>query len=478
MRFNKNKVFWATFWSFAGVSGRHGILLVVGIILARILEPEDFGLIGMIMVFLNMGQIFLNLGLGKAIIQDQEATPEDISTIFYFNLLLGVCFALSLYFASPLVALVYQQPRLEPLAGFVALTFVFNAFVLVPRSLLVKKLSLKKESVVICVASLLSGAIAVYLALQGYGVWALAVKLVLQSGLEAIFYWIFHPWQPLGSFSFASLRRYLKFSLNVTAASALHMFRNYSDMFVIGVFCPAAQLGFYERAKNFSEMAHRNLGWVFEKVLFSVLSNLQGESDRFERAYRSSLRMVSFCVIPLFLGLIVLAEPLIVVLLTEKWLPSVYFLQIFAASGCVYPLSTLMLNAILSRGKSGVFFLLDLAKTVLFILAIGLGIAWDIYAVAWAVTIVAYLNFCLNFYLASRVTGIKIRKHLTDILLPFLNSLLMLAGLSLFARLQLVGEVAALFAYPAVGILIYFAAMFLTRKERILELKNFILRAG
>ena len=124
MRFNKNKVFWATFWSFAGVSGRHGILLVVGIILARILEPEDFGLIGMIMVFLNMGQIFLNLGLGKAIIQDQEATPEDISTIFYFNLLLGVCFALSLYFASPLVALVYQQPRLEPLAGFVAVTVI------------------------------------------------------------------------------------------------------------------------------------------------------------------------------------------------------------------------------------------------------------------------------------------------------------------------------------------------------------------
>ncbi len=475
MSMNTNKVTKATLWSSVGIFGRQGIVFIIGVFLARILGPEQFGLIAMIAVFSNLGQLFLNFGFSQALIQHSNTSQEDLSTVFFFNLTMGFGFGSLLYLGSYPIANFYSQPELVRLIQFVSLIFVFHAFSIIQRVLLLKKIDFKSETTVIILSSLISGSIAIFLAYRGFGVWALAVKIVLQSFSESFLLWLINNWRPTLIFKISSLRKFLRFALNMFGAGILNNLTQNIDNLIIGKLFAVAQLGFFERSKHFNSLAHRNLGAVFSRVMFPVLSDLQDDNERFIDVYRKTIRMVSFLVTPLFAGLIVIAKPLIVLLIGVKWLPSVKLLQILAISGFAYPLSAIMVNAIAAKGRADIFLKLDIVKSTLGIIGIFVGSLWGIMGIVTAITITGYIGFYINIHVISKLLPISVTEQFKDMAIPIILSTLMLFLLFTISNLNNMNLINELLILPLIGTTFYLITNSIFNRKTFFEIKGIAL---
>ena len=472
---NKNKIIKATLWSFIGIFGRQGVVFIVGIILARTVGPAQFGLIAMITVFSNFGKSFLDFGFSQALIQDNKTSQEDLSTVFFFNLCMGFALGSLFFIGSYPIASFYKQPELVRLTQFISLIFVFNAFSIIQRTLLYKKINLRSETFVIILSSLISGIIAVFMAFRGFGVWALAVKIVLQSFIESCLLWLTNNWRPSLIFRISSLRKYLGFSLNMFGAGMLNSLVKDIDKLIIGKLYTTAQLGFFERSKYFNRLAQQNLGAVFKKVMFPVLSNLQDDHEKFILAYRKAIRVVALFVMPLFFGLIVIAKPLIVLLITEKWLPSVKYLQILAVSGFAYPLSSIMVHAIAAKGRADIFFKLDIVKTALVIISIFIGTLWGITGVVIAIAAVTYITFYVNVHAIAKLLQLSIITQISDMIIPLILSTLMLVLLYIISTVSTVSDLSLinqLVVLPLIGITFYLLTNYVFNQKTFLEIKG------
>jgi O-antigen/teichoic acid export membrane protein len=297
---DKSKILKALSWNFIGVYGNQAVLFVVGIILARLLEPEDFGLIAMILVFYNFGQIFVDLGFNNAIIQRKTNTREDLSTLFYVNLIFGVVLFGLLFFSSDMIARFYQKAELVEITRVIALIFIFFALSSIQRTLVIKEMNFKFESMVILISSMVSGIIAIFLAFKGFGVWALVLKVVLQRLFETILFWMKRKWRPIPVFRLDSIKKYLGFSLNITAATILNGISQNIDKLIIGKIFSAQSLGFFDRAKKYNNLAQSNIALIFGKVMYPVFSEIQDDTERFNRIYNKTIQMISFFTLPLF----------------------------------------------------------------------------------------------------------------------------------------------------------------------------------
>jgi len=464
----------ATAWSAIGIFGRQGIAFIVGIFLARIVEPEEFGLIAMITVFSSFGQTFLNFGFGKALIQNKFTSQEDLSTVFFFNLIMGLMLGSIFYFGSHLIASFYNLPILVRLTQFISLIFIFNAFAIIQRTLLLKKIDLKSETFVIVTSALISGGVAIFLACKGFGVWALAVYIVYQSFIETLLLWLTNKWRPDFVFKISSLTKFLRFALNMLSAGLFNSLAQNIDKLIIGKIFSASALGYFQRSKRFNDFARQNLGVIFSKVIFPVLSGVQDDDEKFIAHYRKTIKAIALLVTPLFFVLIVIAKPLIVFLITDKWLPSVKLLQILAVSGFIYPLSAVMVNAIAAKGRADIFFKLDVVKTILYIIGILVGSLWGITQIVIAITITGYLGFYINIHIISKLIHLSVKDQLNDIATPIILSISMLILLFIISYLINLREVSQLFILPLIGFAFYLIANYVFDPKMFFEMKNIV----
>lgn len=415
-------------WSALDRLGSQAVQFIISIILARLLLPEEFGLIAMLTIFFAVAQSFTDSGFGAALIQKKEISQVDKCSIFYFNILVGFLGSLLVYFVAPAVADFYSQSDLESLMQFLSINILISSFSLVHFSLLSKELKFKKHAVVSLASALLSGVAGVMLALNGAGVWALAIQQVVSNAIRSILLWRLSDWRPSLTFSTAALKEMFGFGSRMLAAGLLDNFFKNFYLLVIGKIFPPAILGYYVRAQGLKDVVSLNLTQIITRVAFPVFSSIQDENERMKRGLKRALGFSSFVVFPSMIGMAAVAEPLVLSLLTEKWLPSVFYLQLLCIVGLLLPLQALNLSVIKSKGRSDLYLRLEIIKKGLIILNVAITWRWGVEAIIIGQIILSFLNYYINCYFTSRFIKYSLWEQLTDVALVFFLALIMGSG--------------------------------------------------
>ena len=421
----RQKTISALSWSACERFSQQGIQFVIMIILARLLSPQEFGLIGMLTIFIALAQSFINSGFGQALIQKQDATYTDECSIFYFNILVGFLAAGTLCLVAPWIAAFYDQPLLTSLTRALSLNLVLNAFGLIQTTLLNKHIDFKTLFKVGLGATLVSGVIGVAMAYNGYGVWSLVAQSLSRTFLNTVLLWLLTSWRPAWVMSLASLKQMFGFGSRLLFSGILDTIFVNIYLVVIGkLFSPTA-LGYYSQAKNLQNLPAANICAIVGRVTFPVFSNLQDDKARLKQSLRKALTTLMLVVCPMMVGLGFLAKPFILVLFGEKWLPIVPYLKLLCIIGIFLPLHVINLNILNSLGRSDLFLRLEIFKKIIVVLTISITYRWGIEAMLWGQILTSFLAYYLNSYYVGKLLDYTIFDQLKDGL-PYLYAALVM----------------------------------------------------
>ena len=302
---------------------QQGIQFVIGIVLARLLAPSDFGIVGMLTIFITISQTFIDGGFSNALIRKIDCRDIDYTTAFYFNIVIGIICYVILFFSSPYVAIFFKTPILEDLLKVLAVTVLVNSLIIVQIARLTKCLNFKTQAIATIVAVLLSGSIGIYLAYTGLGPWALVWQTVSASIIKCTLLWFYAKWFPKLSFSINSFRELFKFGSKLITSNLINSFYSQLTTILIGRFYSSKDLGFYSRGQQFAHLPSMTITDVLGKVTFPILSNLQKDDSHLVAVYRKYISITSMIIFFFMCLLIAISKPLILTILTEKWLDSV-----------------------------------------------------------------------------------------------------------------------------------------------------------
>jgi O-antigen/teichoic acid export membrane protein len=415
----KAKTFSALSWSLIQEVLQRGLQFAIGILLARLLEPKEFGLLAMLTIFIAVSQALVDSGFGSALIQRKEATGADECSVFYFNVSIAAVLVVILYMAAPWIAVFYKQPQLTHLLRALSVVLVINSVSVVQNSLMVRRLDFKRQAVVAASSMMVSGIVAVLLAWRGYGVWSLVGQQVCASIVRTAMLWWLNPWRPHWVFSKHSLRDLFAFGSRMMASSlANRLFDNLISLVIGKAFSPV-MLGFYNRAATLQDTASQSLAGIANRVTFPVFSQLQDDPGRMKRGLKKAMTTIAFVQFPLLIGLAVVAKPLVLVLLTEKWVRSAPYLQLLCFAGMFYPVHLLNLNVLLAMGRSDLFFRLEVIKRFLQLLAIIVTFKFGVLAMVWGQVATSFISLFINGYYTKRFIGYSIPEQIRD-LAPYL----------------------------------------------------------
>ncbi len=456
-------------WSFVEAFAQRGIQFAIGIVLARLLFPEQFGLIGMLTIFIAVMRSFLDSGFAAALIQKKEVTDRELSSIFYFNVAVGVAAAGLLCLAAPAIAAFYRQPVLAPLTRALSAVIVINSFAMVQSALLIRRIDFKTQTKVSVAAGAVSGAAGIAMAVMGYGVWSLVVQQVSAALIATICLWLLSSWRPSPVFSMAALRSLFGYGSRLLASSVLNQLFDNLYLVVIGrVFSPA-DLGFFTRAKTLNELPSQTLAELTGRVTFPVFSSIQDDIDRVRRGLRKTLTALVMINFPVLIGLAVVAPLLVRLLLTDKWAPAVPYLQLLCAGSLLYPLHLMNLNVLQALGRSDLFLRLEIIKKALIVINIAVTWRWGISAMIWGMLATSVIGYVLNTWYTGKFVRYPLKDQATD-LLPYLGaSLAMGAAVLAIGRLQPGRGWPALLVQVGVGSLFYLALCRAFRLEAFME---------
>lgn len=450
----KGKATRGMLWSALDKFGVQAGQFVIGILLARILMPADFGLIGMLSIFLALSQVFIDSGMGSALIQKKERSEVDFSTVFLFNLVVSLLFYAMLFAGAPLIARFYEVPRLVPLTRVLGLIIIINSLTLVQHTKLVAQIDFSIIAKVNVISIFVGGAVAVYLALTGWGVWALVVQQLVRASLPILLYRLFTRWKPSLAFSMQSFRQLFGFGSRLLLSGLLALgFREIYNI-MIGKTYSAADLGYYTRANQFSEIPSATVTAVVHQVTFPILASLQDDKERMVSVFSRLLRMTSFLVFPAMTLLALLARPLIMLFLTEKWAPSIVLLQWLCFARVLLPLSMINMNILNAIGRSDLFFKVDASKVPIILVVLYITIPMGVKAIVIGSVITSFLSFLINAWLPGRMFGYGIVKQLRDMFPVWVATGVMALSVTLVTHLfsnlwlqLLLGAVTALATY-------------------------------
>lgn len=358
----KGKTVHGVIWSLIDNVSSSGVIFFVGIILARLLTPEEYGVMAMVSIFIAISNSIIDSGFSSALIRKVKVKPIEYNTVFYFNLLISLLLYICLFFISPFIALFFREPILCEVMRVIGLILIINALSIIPYTIFVREINFKTQTIISLIASVGSGVIGVWMAFSGQGVWSLVGQQLGRQCLNTLFLWFFCHWKPTVSFSMTAFKEMFGFGSKLLLSGLLDTI--YKDIYyiVIGRCFSSSILGQYTRAKQFSMVFSTNLTTVVQRVSFPVLSSIQDDSIRLREAYRKVIKSTMLVSFACMLGLAAIAKPLLILLISDKWLPAVYFLQIVCFSNMLYPLHAINLNILKVKGRSDVFLKLEVIK--------------------------------------------------------------------------------------------------------------------
>jgi O-antigen/teichoic acid export membrane protein len=414
-------------WSLLESFGSQGTRFIIGIVLARLLVPEMFGLLAMLMIFIMLGEIFVDSGFGTALIQKQTITEIEICSVFYFNIFVGFVAAALLFFTAPVIAAFYEQPLLTSLARALSLIFIINSLGMIQSNLLVKKVDFKSQAKLITIANLVSGAVGIVLAIVGFGVWSLVIQQVSASVIRNFFYWFYSTWRPRLLFSLQALRGMMRFSLSILATGILNRTTEGIYYMVIGKLFSAGDLGIFSRAQQLQGFPSVTLATLVGRVTFPVFSKLQHDPVNFKHGVRKTLTIIAFLICPIMIGISAVAKPLVLVLLTEKWAATIPFLQLLCIGGLLFPMEWIRQQAIQAMGRPDLSLRVEVIKKILLFTGIAVMWRWGIFGIIAGIIFASLISLFLNMRYMAKLTQYSIKDQILD-MLPYLVVALAMGG--------------------------------------------------
>jgi len=458
-------------WSAFGTFSSQGISFAIGIILARLLMPSDYGMIGMLAIFFAVSQLLVESGFSNALIQKIDRTEDDYSTIFYVNLLVSIIIYLILFITAPFIAHFYNTPELTLITRVLSLNILIGSFAIVQQARLKILLDFKTPALITILSVAVSGAIGIVMAIYGYGVWALVIQSICATIVRTIFLFIFNRWLPKLVFSISSLKQLFRFSSNLLVAGLVATIMNNLYSILIGKLFSPKDVGFYTRARQFPELLSGTITSILQGVTYPILTSLQNDRDRMVSVYGRLMRITVFFVMPLLTLFALLAEPFIRLLLTEKWMPVVPLIQWLCFARMITPISGLNMNILNAIGRSDLFLKVDLSKFPLALVTMAITVPFGINAVVIGNFFITIIGFFINAYYPGKLFGFGAVRQVKEMLTVIVATLIM--AIFVFGITNLIpGDFLKLIAGTIIGITTYLLSAHFMKIEELKEVRT------
>lgn len=418
-------------WTGIEKFSRHAAQFIIGIILARKLSPDDFGVIGMLAIFIAIAQTFTDSGLSSALIQKKDRTDVDCSTIFFFNIGVGILLYLLLFATSPLIADFYNMPILTDVTRVVALSLILSGLTAVQNARLTIALRFKTLSLIAIISMVVTGTTGIALAYSGWGVWALVFQTIAGQAVTSICTWYSSRWMPKMEFSTKSFKQLWGFGSNLLCSSLINTI--YSNLYtlVIGKRFTSAEVGFYNRGNHFALLPAQTIQDMAVKVNFPILAKMQDDDERLLKAYKKLLTVPLYVLYPILIGLAVIAEPLILVLIGEKWLPCVPIMQVLCIGYMFSPLTNINLNLLYVKGRTDLVLKLEFIKKPIAFFILFATMPFGIIIMIIGKAIYEFIAFSFNCYYTGKILKYGEWKQLKILLPTFINCAIMAVAIYL-----------------------------------------------
>lgn len=419
----KNKAIKGISWSAIDNISSYAVTFLVGLVLARLLTPDDYGLIGIIAIFTAFCQCFINAGFTSALIRKKDATEDDYCTVFVCNLSMSILLYIVLFFSAPLIASFFHRNELIALIRVETTAMIITSFAIVQRTRLSRKIDFKSQTIITIISAIIRSAVGLIMAFTGFGVWSIVWQSISGAISTTLLLCYYNRWMPRFRFSKSSFKELFGFGSKLLVSDIITTLWNQCYSVVIGRIYLPATLGQYSRAKMFDGLLSSNMTIVVQRVTFPVLSKMQDDISRLKEGYR---RVIRATMLVSFLGSIMMAavaKPMIIVLVGTQWIEASYFLQIILFSTMLFPLHSINLNALLVLGRSDLFLKLEIYKKTILVIPIVLGIFIDIYWMLISSVITGIICYYINAYYSGKLLNYTFKDQVNDILPSFLISL-------------------------------------------------------
>lgn len=421
----KSKTLRGTIWTGLETFSMRAISFLVTIFMARILTPSDYGLIGMITIFISISNSLIDSGFSQALIRKNQRNNKDYNTVFYFNIFIGSFLYIVLYLCAPFISKFYAEPELTPITRVIGLSLILNSLSIVQSAIFTHSLNFKTPAKISICSSIISGIVGISLAFMDYGVWAIVWQQLSKYTLYTILLWLFAKWIPQFEYSWKSFRELFGFGSKLMASGLIDTTYNNIYGIVIGKVFKAADLGFYSRAASFPDLASPTLTSIIQRVTFPVMSKVQLDDSRLTDIYRRIIRTSGFIIFPLVLLIAALGKPMIITILTEKWLFSSVLLIPICFSSMWYPIHALNLNVLKVKGRSDLFLKLEIIKKLEGIVLMCITVPFGLYAMCWGGVASSIIALIINTYYTGILINVGFFKQIRDLLPTFSLSLIM-----------------------------------------------------
>ncbi|MBN1526348.1 MAG: lipopolysaccharide biosynthesis protein [Candidatus Omnitrophica bacterium] len=410
-------------WSFARNFVNQGSNFLVGIVLARLLSPKEFGLIGMLAIFIAVSQAFINCGFTEALIRKNNSSQDDYCTVFYFNLAAAIVLYIVLFLSAAAISRFFNEPLLIPLIRALSSVLVISSIGMVQLTILKKKVDFKLQTKITFFAAVFSGIVSISMAFFGWGVWSLIWKILLFQLIMSLLLWVWNDWRPKLLFSLASFRELFNFGSKLFLSSVIY--KVYYNIYyaVIGKFFSATMLGYYTYAYNLSHFPPQNIEIVVQQVSYPIFSSIQDDLERFKRGYKRVMRNTMFISFMLMMGIAASAKPLVLTLIGEKWLPTVPYLRLLCFVGMIYPLHALNLDVLKIKKRSDLFLTIEIAKILLAIPVIVLGIFFGIKIMIIGMILFSIVAYFINSFWTGKFIRYSSKEQIVDMMPLFISAL-------------------------------------------------------
>ncbi len=464
------------FWSFVDNLFGQGLNFTFGLVLARLLSPKEFGLMGMMAVFIAVAQVLIESGFVQALVRKEKCTTEDYSTVFFFNIFTSFFIYFILFISSNSIAIFFDEPTISNLLKILCLSIILDSFSIVQRTILIRKIDFKTQTRVSIISSFTSGLVALYLAVNGFGVLSLVYLVISRSLVSNLLLWGIVKWVPIFTFSKESFKSLFSFGSKLLVSSLFNtLFINIYSL-IIGKYFSFSQLGYYNRAKQFSDFPSQNFNNVVQRVSFPILSKLQNDKDDLKRKLQIIIKSTMFISFLSMFLLSALSESLIITLIGEKWRYAIFYLQLLCFSSSLYPLQSLNLSVLKVFGRSDLFLRLEVIKIILALPFLFFGIKLGIEYLIIGQFFTSLISFFLNSYWSKALINYSSFEQLKNISGSFFFALI-ISGIVYIVGKIFHSSIAPmiLFYQVVAALIIFFTVGEVFKKSEYEYLKNIFL---
>lgn len=471
----KQKAVRGVLWSTVERFSVQGVQFLIMIVMARLLTPHDYGIIGMLAIFLAVSQSLIDSGFSQALIRKRDRTEVDNCTVFYFNIVVSTLLYVILYVSAPFVADFYDTPQLCPVMRVVCLGIMFNSLAVVQRALFTINVDFKTQAKAALTASVTSGVVGVAMAYHGFGVWSLVTQQLLNLGINTGLLWLLSKWRPQFVYSWQSFHELFSFGSKLLASGLLDtIYRNIYPI-VIGKLFSASSLGHYTRAHQFSEFPSSNLTGIIQRVTYPVLCEIQDDDERLSNIYRRFLKLSAFVIFPLMIGLSSVAQPFVNIILGPQWGFCGQLLQIICFSMMWYPIHSINLNLLQVKGRSDLFLRLEIIKKILGVSVLCITAPFGLVVMCYGQIFNSIVALVINTYYTGKLINVGFLRQMRD-LLPTMALCLTMFALILSVNSFLPGNMAKLCVGIVLGVAFYSLASYAFKFLELKELLSLVRR--